>query len=527
MAWYFKQNIFYPQGIPLIFSRDFVSLPDNQLVTVSPNTINARTNLLPLSMLASAIQGIKFKFEIPKAIGYYDIETDKTGNIFKFGYVNNQLFNDPSDMLEDLHRYKMRVAYNSFRFDNPVLYNNAMNIDKYMGTYDLRKFLVHYIRNGINLDLLFFVRLLGFNNLRMYAVARELGINYKPTREFNEAKCIQDVTIMQDMFDKLHIEQVCTALNDLVSMDLNLLQNVYFDRFLRYILLQHYLNDGYLPVAYPRKMPLNKDTYENLLKIGLKGEYKGVLSFDVNNAYPTTASKLKLGVYDGEVIISSLEAKLIKLMIYKPEAKRGLKKIAVALIGYMNDKTNYFSNPSVWKMVIETFNNTMLDATKGLNMVWANTDGFMIKEDPKYTDKDIRQVTEYLKSFGYELNLEEDYKYIKIYNPNKYIGVTSDGIVVMKGITYGNIDGLYEITLRLKTELQKTLDLDEALNNLKINDILVNDELWTLTVKKTNDECRKEDFLEIWEDLEIGFNDVVLTKQQRTDKVYDWKRQFG
>ncbi len=519
MAYYFKDNIFYPINKFLTNTKRYTVLPEQYDILISRYDIYKLSRIVPVSMLASHIQGIPFKFPVTyDNIAFYDVETEKD-ETFKFGAINGKIYHSASEMVEELFKYGVRVAHNSFRFDIPVLYKATHSNG--MGYYELNKFLLYYFKNGIDLDLMFLARLLSFDSLALYGIARELGIPHiQYNGEFTEEKCLQDVEVMHEIYLALDIPEICKVLNVLLSVDLNILQNVYFDRFLRYVLLQAYLNENYLPIEYPEYETRDLTLQDKILKLHKAGEYTDIYYYDTQNAYPITAHKNGLSVYQNENVLPNLEVQLVDLMkLEKPIVRGMLKKIANALIGYMNDKSNYFSNPMIWYETVTQFNKAMTEIIGNIPIVWANTDGFMC-DNPNLK----------IDNLYYTVRLKDHFDYIKIYNPNKYLGVSNldllDNKVTLKGFDIPRIDGLRVIQDRLKQLISRYLNIDTAFNYLEYSDILDNDELWKITIRKTSDTCNNMEYLDYWETLEMGFNDLTLTKTDRRKRFNEWRKQF-
>lgn len=517
-AWYFKDGVFFPNKCTVTKTKIFTTLPNFARFQLSAPYIYKVAKVVPISMLASYVQEIPFTFDFQHELAFFDIETDKSGKVFKLGNINGQTFYDADNMIRNLHNYKVRIAYNMYRFDNPVLFSNSKNPTEFMGTYDLRKFVIHYIKDGINLDMLFFARLYPFNTLRLYQIARQLDLHFTDTTEFNEEfgtqRCTQDVELLTQIFWMLKIPDLCKVLNELVSMDLHILQNVFFDRFLRYLMLNQYLTEGYLPVEYPKNSMLIDSKIDNILKLATAGEYTKVWYYDVQNAYPNTAISLGTSVYFGEKVLPHLLEKIMRYVNAYEGIRAPLKKIANALIGYMNDKNNFFSNPTIWYNVVHQFNDIMLEVTHKVPLIWANTDGFM-------TQKQVN-----LSMPNYSLILKEYFKYIKIFHVNKYIGVDAESKVHMKGFSDLKLDALMIIEKRFKEQLVQCLDIQKALKAINTKDVLNNQALWRITIRKTSDTCRNLDYLEYWEDLQDGFNDIYLKPKERKEKLNEWQRQF-
>lgn len=521
MAWYYKNGYFYPQYIRVNKAKQFTTLPKHQRILVTPNTMFGKTTkLVPISSLASSMMDIRFDFALNgEPIAFYDIETEKDGETFRFGVINSDYYEDPQKMLSALYEYKHRVGYNTYRFDLPVLWKNA--VDKsLMGKYDLRKFNLYYIRDGIDIDLMFFVRLFYFKDLRMYGVAKALNIPFEHIGEYNEKKCRQDVLTTFQIFWNIDVPALTRMLKEIVSVDLHILQNVFFDRVLRYIVMDEYLRKGFLPLQYPKKMNVNLTGLERLVKFATKGEYKQVYYYDVENAYPNQLIKNNESVYFGEYVIPSLEQRLIRFKSENISVNNAVKKLANSIIGYMNDKSNYFSNPMVWYNVVTKFNKTMQNIIDKIDvtMIWGNTDGFMTLQPLA-----LKSSKEFVN--GYNLRLKEYFRYVCIYHVNKYVAVDSENKVVMKGFGRVRLRAIEKVESQFKEHLINTLNTEKALHDSKID--FSNDDEWTFTVKKTSNLCTRIDLLRYWENLRIGFNDVVMDKEQRIERYEKWKNQFN
>ncbi len=524
--WYFKNGLFYPSYTRVSKAKYFTTLPKHTRILVLPkNMYGQTTKLVPVSSLASALQGVRFgfNFDNDSPIACYDIETEKDGKTFRFGIINNKRYDDPQKMLTALHGFKHRIGYNVYRFDLPVLWGSVSD-KSLMGYYNLRKFNLYYIRDGIDVDLMFFVRLFYFRDLRQYGVAKSLGIPFVHVGEYNEKKCRQDVDMTFQIFWKLNVPAITKMLEQIVSVDLHILQNVFFDRFLRYVVMDEYLRNGYLPIQYPKKMNVNLSGLENIVKHAQKGEFNSAWYYDVENAYPTTLLETNESVYFGENNVPSLIKRLLRFKGNIVSVDAVVKKIANAIIGYMNDKSNYFSNPMVWYNVVTQFNQVMQKIIDDLDvtMIWANVDGFMSLQPLNLIEGSTSKARH--QHGNYNLRLKEFFKYVKIYHVNKYVAVDSQNKVVTKGFGRVRLRGIEKVADMFKARLPETLNVDKALADSKIG--YDNDDDWTFTIKKTSNLCTRIDLLPYWEECKMGFNDIVMTHEQRVEKYEKWKRQY-
>jgi len=522
IEWYFKNGLFYPSFTRVLKAKYFTTLPKHTRLLVLPkNMYGKTTKLVPVSSLASAMQGVRFGFNFDNSpIAFYDIETEKDGKTFRFGIINDTRYDDPQEMVSALYGFKHRVGYNVYRFDLPVLYG-CIQDKSLMGCYDLRKFNLYYIRDGIDVDLMFFVRLFYFKDLRQYGVAKSLGIPFVHVGEYNEEKCRQDVNMSFQIFWKLDVPAITKMLEQIVSVDLHILQNVFFDRFLRYIVMDEYLRNGYLPIQYPKKMNVNLSGLENLVKHAQRGEFDNVWYYDIENAYPTTLLKTNESVYLGEHNIPSLERRLLQFKGSNDSVDAVIKKLANSIIGYMNDKSNYFSNPMIWYNVVTQFNQTMQKIIDDLEvtMVWANLDGFMSLQPLTLINDKVPH-----RHGNYNLRLKEFFKYAKVYHVNKYVAVDSRNKVVTKGFGRVRLRGIEKVADMFKARLSETLNVEKAMIDSKID--YEKDDDWTFTIKKTSNLCTRIDLLPYWEDCIMGFNDIVMTHEQRVEKYEKWKKQY-
>lgn len=504
MTWYYYHGVFYPENERVTDSKIFQTLPTHNSLRMTYQDV-FKQKIVPISMLSAFLQDKQFNWSIKPPIGVYDIETDRTGKIFKLGVINNDVYYNSKEMVDDLLTYNTRIGHNIFRFDNEVLYNYST---KFL-SYNLNKFIMHFLPEGLNLDLMFFARILGFSDLSLRGIARILNLTPEPFEKFNEEKCLEDVKLVTEIINQIKIHDVCKVLNQVINVDIHFAQNCFFDKLLRYILLTEYLKQGYLPLRYPNLRDTPK--LNPLLKIGEKKEYKDkIFYYDVENAYMNTATKQDYGIYEGEKIFTDLHKHLLTLLRVYPSVKPFFKKVGNALIGYMHDQKNYFRNDSIWYNIVTNFNNIMLKNIPE-NIIWANLDGFMTLNP---YEKQIE---------GYNIRVKDLFRWLYVFNPNKYIAITNLNEVKMIGFRKTKIKALELAYEDFKDIVLEKMNVIETLKTLKISQ---KDENWKIKIRKVSNTVSNLDYLDIWEDLPEGFHDYIVKNERREDYINSWRRQF-
>ena len=331
------------------------------------------------------------------------------------------------------------------------------------------------------------------------------------TLDDKEGKCFQDIELMRAIYPK-YMPQTFKIIGELVNMDYHRIQVEWPTILRKYILFQHYLDNDYLLVNYPRKFNVENPF---ILKKGIPGIYKDFKIWDIKNAYPTTSIK-KLDstlYYSGD--FSALQKKIMGLAKKYPEHRGVVKGIANTLIGEQNAKGNWIRNNKIWADIVGKFSGYMRESYDKMKdvCVYANTDSFggVNLKKPEF-DSD------------YEVKLEDEYDYVKIWNADKRLGIDLDNRkIIRKGFRFDwsirklinrfeydideflfehpdCIDKVYEI-FSVHASIEKLKKMDR--------------EMFITMVRKVSDTCKDDEFLPIWHELFYGFNELVQKNDGR------------
>ncbi|MCS7106063.1 MAG: hypothetical protein NZ942_01985 [Candidatus Aenigmarchaeota archaeon] len=431
---------------------------------------------------------------------FYDIETKD--NKFMLGVVNDKVFYDAEEMLDYMKGFKVCCGFNNYRYDNEILFKD---FPKYFKTVNFGNFVLHKIKGLINIDLLaVFMLWRPFKpSHKLNELAKELGFQRKhESGEFDENKCREDVEIMKRFYPVAKELLNWTEKN--FFLDPETLCSLYtrdLSKLRRWMLQSFMLQKG----IYPKLVRIEDKRKPSFFHFHRKGFFQNIYVYDVSSAYPTTAIRLNCSIWKkGD--FAEYEKFLIEERKKNPAIEQYIKWLANAAIGDMNYTDGLLYNKKILCDVWLTFKKVMED--------WAEKVG---KENIVYSYVDCLFTKKQINVFpeGYNVRLKRIFDWLIIYNQIRYVGFSEGQIHKIHFNRKIDIK-LYDYLDNMIEEKLKTNPLefvkDPSLEALGIELKNLPKHLFKIVVKKTNNVCRSAEYLEIWDSLKEGLNDVYLSK---------------
>ena len=496
--------------------KEYVCLPSKLKQKVSNFNIwtAVKEVYIPISQLSANINSYQFcnTLCLSDIIGFYDIETSDKEE-FILGYVNNEKFTDAKLMVQRMKNFDVLVSFNGMRFDNEILFRYA---PEYFIEVKNADFIARTLQGVVMLDLMSLIRIdISRESYSAEAIAQELGFNEKIINhedDNKDRKCLQDIEINRFIFEKINAIKLFNTISTLVNCDTTLWQIVQGDRLRKWILINHYLNNGILPlkVTESKEIKLQDKPYH----YAKKGFYENYKYLDITSAYSQTSVNLhekgiKLGIYGKEDNNFGLFQKYLLELCHDQEIKTFIKGIGNSLIGSQFSKNEYWKNEDIFNSIV-TYVSQKVQKVKNSreDIIYINTDCFVVPQD-----------SEDIKIEGY--NLKEQYNFTELYifNENKWIG-KSDGIVHSRGFRRLNsrTPGILkvardEILSRLTREKGEdfniALNTGEKLVSKTIKKLKkYNNDMFKITIRKSKEICEDISLINIWNSLPRGFSQL-------------------
>lgn len=496
--------------------KEFITLPNKEKIKVSNLNIwkSIKDVYIPISQMFANICNVQFVNSISSEdkIAFYDIETSDTED-FLLGYVNNKRFNNPKEMMEELIKFEVAVSFNGFIFDNQVLFKNCPNY-----FYEIKNatFITHTIKGVVNIDIFRIMQtILTLEGYSAEYLAKHNGfveelLDYKSPKN---KKCEQDIRILKFLWEKYNIPKVFNVLSKLSNIDITLMQIIPKSRLRKWILMNLYLQKGYLPLR-PRNPEIKLSSEP--VKYFKKGVYEDYSYWDIKNCYPTTAINLgNLGIYENDNTFSELQKMLYDLS-QDIELKPFIKGISNPLVGSQYSQNEFFKDEQIFDKIVGVVASKVKNIlNKRKDIVYINTDCFVC---PKNSPKPEIE--------GYEIKKDYDFKFLYIYNQNKWIGKTIDGKVVYRGFKRFNSNQpkiFYIAREEIISRIKKSKDKEEFMEIINNSEKLVSktirklkkfpEEYFSIKVRKKDDYCRDIALASLWKKLNIGFSNIYLDEK--------------
>ena len=508
---YFLNNntFIYPDGKReyLNGQKEYITLPNKENYVVSHNSIwNAiKPVYIPISQMASNLKGYQFcnTIEGSENIGFYDIECDEAEN-FILGYVNEKKFINPEEMVKELMTYDIIVGFNIIKFDNHILKKYARD-----SFYEIKNadFVAYMIKNALHIDLLSVIQtIVGKDSYTQEALAMESNFPEKilSHKEDKDEKCKQDLRICKFLWVTYNIPKVFNIISTLANVDVGLLMVVPKKHLRKWILINKYLRQGYLPLK-PYNPP--KKMASEPFKLAKKGFFEDVSYWDIKSAYPQTAVNMgDLGIYPSESTFSDLQRELLYLA-ENPLLKEFMKSISNPLFGSQYSMNEFFKNEEIFSRVVKEVADKVSEKSKEFEGIYSNTDCWAIKGD------------KVIQLEGYTVEKKYKFSELYIYSVNKWIGKTIEGKIFSRGfskLTSKVPQILSHARKEIMDKLKKTqgkefklmLDDENLTSNTQKNIKKFDIDEFKVIVRKTSDYCTDLNMAHIWASLKKGFNSL-------------------
>ena len=449
------------------------------------------------------LAGIRKKTDLGGSIAFYDIETDMDTKKFMFGVVNSRIFSRPAELVEEIMRYDICAGFNNFRFDNEYL--NMLCPSEFVSCR-MPGFVLHKLRGCINLDLL-----PAFNLWRpleashqLNQLADVLGYERKCSLDDPKGKCFEDVDILRRFWP--YAREIYEFVESHFLIDPETLSTTYHKKFsyskLRRWFLQSWaLQRGIYPALVKRESR-KKPTYFYYCRPGF---YRDINVFDVKSAYPSTAIRLNSTIWEtGD--FAEYEREMIRLRSENPKIEKFIKWVCNATIGDFNYRDGLLYDRRLMAEVWTAFKKVMEKWVRKIgleNIVYSFTDCVYTHLDSVPQPGD------------YEISVKHRFRWVAIFNQQRLIGLTDEG-------KFHRVHFNRPVRLKLFDAIDRHIDaklLDDPVWFFRNPDWLKFDfddfkpEDFAIVVFKKDDVCRNIEYLEIWDELDFGLNNVYLSKK--------------
>lgn len=435
-------------------------------------------------------------------VAFYDIETTSDMK-FLFGYVNDKRFDDPKELVKEIQNYAVAVSFNGFRYDNVVL---KKLVPELFESFFVNRFEAHLIKGVINIDALIFYRLWKpfRKSHKLVNLAREFGIEKEFNLDDKDNKCREDVMILEHFW--ICLEKIAGWIYENFWIDptyLSAMNWKQINKLRRWFYQLWYLREYHVEPSLIKRSC--KDQYAKYFTHHVPGFYKDINVFDVKSAYPTTAIKLGISLYGGKDF-ARFEEWLISEREANPKIQETIKWVCNAIIGDMNCTDGMMYDKGIMSKIWNTFHGYMIDWTDKIgidNIVYSYTDCVMTSLD---------SLPDFIEPF--KVALKAEYEWLVIYNIGRLLALKKDGNI--HRVHFNRVPAILKMYDYVEEIIDKKLREDPVgfITNPFIDIDLKGfpKDAFSLVIMKNDEYCHSPDYLEIWADLKIGFNDVYYTK---------------
>ena len=516
---------------PITKESFLIELPSEKKVRINKYNLSsyARKFYIPFCSFASIMEGINYKKVTKDSnICFFDVETENDES-FKYALVKDKKtgeikkFTKAKELLEELKKYDFVCGHNTARFDYEVLYKEC---PEYFRINQLSSFIEYIPLYFLSLDTYQMARMnasLGEEGYSLYSLAKLCGYKKERIDVKDKKRCSQDIEMLELVYEKLNVEEGYNFLTEYSHCDNPTIMNSYSVRFVKQVLLNRYLVNGYVPTSAPQnnyKEPLKALHYAK------EGIYYNQVYMDIKSTYPIATINLGKSLYKEEkepVFVTTMK----ELVEYakNPKIKGYAKFLANVMIGSMRDLKNNFKNEELWSEILNFAHKEVLKIFDSIKerCVYSNTDCFIVNEE------------EIIKHEFYELKEKYKFEWIVIYDCNKILGKTIDGRIIKRHFNkYFKCDLIRkadEIIEKLLLECPKDKIVDLLNNSIKLTEqaksFLENPkfdkDLLKIVIRKKSSVCEgiNAEYGFIWEKLDYGFNEVYSTNEGFSKKPKD------
>ena len=465
---------------------------------------------VPYSYLASKMAKRDYVKDLDGfTVCFFDIETGDDEK-FLFGYANEHKFEDPETLLMYMKGFDVIVGFNSFRFDYEVLFKYC---PAYFDTIDFSGFKLHVMSSKINIDALFYYQWwkpYGESH-RLTRLAEEIGFQrMHDDLEDKDKKCQEDVAILVGFWDTIKELYKFFAIFNMDHITYSTVPTHAFGK-LRKWMMQIWMIDNNI---YPGLINENSSEKPEFFRYASKGLHRNVRSFDVKSAYPTTAINLGIGLYKERDFSEYMAWLLIQREKYS-DIQQTIKFVQNATIGDLGSTNSLIFKRQIMVSIWNDFYNKMLDWTKQIkkkNIVYG------------YTDNVVTSLQAVPAIVGYTVVKKTEYKWLVIYNEVRILGLTTEGKIQRVQFTKPMRNLLFWQIL--ESRIDEELCGPDFIGFLKdpakfIFSVVetMKPDMFKIVIRKTDDICRNVEYYDIWDDLQLGFNEFYFTKTGITFKA--------
>jgi len=463
----------------------------------------ASSYALPHSMLASLFSGKKYIDSLyGLSVVFFDVETDDNEQfLFAYASVDGVMhrFASVEALVDFLLRYDVVVGFNSFRFDYEVIFRK----DARFHEVDCSGFKIRVVPNKINIDAFFYFCCWKpwKDSHSLNSLAEELGIVRSWDLSDKEEKCKEDVQILAAFWSHLTEVYSFLAWFGMDHLSCSSIPARWFSKLRRWMLQGWALKNGIMP-ALVRRESTNKADFFRYCR---RGFYRDVKSFDVSNAYPSTAARLRKGLWRQGDFADYMQW-LMKMRRQAAVAgeRDFVKYVSVTTIGDMGSSAGFIFDREMFCDVWNTFREQMESWVRRIgkkNIVYS------------YTDNVVTSLVDVREMHGYDIRLKGDYAWFCCYNIERVLAMRKDGSVMRNHFNRGMAQlGMWkELEKRIDEKLRKDPEAFLLKPELDVLSQLP-DDCFKIVVRKTEEQCRNLDYYMIWDELRMGFNEVYLAR---------------
>jgi len=408
---------------PKMFQKRFVVLPQKEERKFHFHEAFefCKSTGVPVSTLAYLFSGVKFIREVPASASVSFIWLEEVNGIPTTLHVYDdehgfRSYGDFSEAWNDLG--DVVVGFDLFRYQFRHLAQDDA-ISYLFVPYHLGKGTYYGPKFKLALDLTWFVRVA--TGKRWQRFVAEYGLSASDR-----------VSLARQVYEFLDVPTLFSVLASLLPMDRNLMQLTYLDNLKAYMLHAQYLRNHYL-VAAPPVESVPSDTTPPV-RVDVPGFYTNYVEYDVSSAYPTTALLDSVDPFDVGVFPELMKT----LLTYKQTLPSGfardlVKKLSVALVGYLNYSnprfTNVFYAPAAWSKITGGFNARFQELVDQIKPVWARVDSVVIPASSQPPTL----------GFVYRFGVKHHYDWLAIYPNDHLLGYDiMSGEFVKKGFDFAS-----------------------------------------------------------------------------------------
>jgi hypothetical protein len=466
----------------------------------------AREFSMPYSFFLNSI--FDNRQDLLGSICFYDIETDDKEN-FTLGCVysskDNKVatFTDPLVMVEFINSFDIACGFNCYRFDNEVL--NKICPDKFRNI-GMRNFKLNLFKDTINIDLYPLYNLWKPANKTHRLDQMFIDLNYPREYDLNNKgeKCKEDVLILNEFWP--YAKQILDFIFSnfkIGYIDICVVPIGRSSKIRRWFLQTWLIQRGILP----RLVRRNSDKKASFFTYAKPGFYKNINVFDVKSAYPNTVINLNSTLYEGGDLAEYMQF-MIQQRSDNSDIQLFIKFICNSLIGDMGSNDGLLRDKKIMVKVWNTFKKRMINYVDKVGL-----DNIIYS----YTDCIYTPLNKVRKFPLYDIRLKQKFKWVIIYNVNRLLGETENGIFKTHFTREVGQLKLYEY---LNREVDKILKNPKERRKFLLNPKLkvdlktLEDKYFKIVIRKNSNICTSPAYLDIWSELRYGFNDLFLGKNK-------------